>query len=303
MLDVSTAPPHKGTVLIFTIRATGAWWRHVGENLGFEKFYTVSDIRNDKYCDYNIVADFYRFYRKFYESSVDHAHLLTAEEVTEVRARCRVLRWLPQRKATAMALAMAASYDRVLEATQPNIVVSFPIDRYTSDVLERLAKKRGIPFFELTASAFDNMGMLLYRGQLIRRNASPDIEKVEQLRAGFTEANFTPSYVQKPTAYTRLKWLSVFGYFRLRGWVFKAISVWKRDTLNLHYLDSQSFLEHKPSLSDIGIIDIFDRNWRDMIDRFPKGRRIFIPLQLFPEASIDYWINELDLLFHEDLIF
>jgi hypothetical protein len=295
--------PHPGTTLIFAIRATSAWWRKVGENLGFDAFRIVTDIRDDRFADFNILDDFYAAYRPLYRTGATQSDLLTSAEVEDIIARCRVLRWLPKRRAAAMALAMAVAYDKVLTACNPSTLVAFPIDRYTSDVLARLAEKRGLPFFELTASAIENYGMLLFRGRLVRNGLAPDPAEVEKHRLYLSNPNFTPNYVRKSSVYTPSKWLKVFGYFRLRGWVFRAIAILHRDPLSLHYTDAQAFLGHKPSLSDVRITHMLDADWREKVEAHPKEKRFFLALQLFPEASIDYWIDDIDLIEHEDLLF
>ncbi|TWC68381.1 hypothetical protein FB597_103264 [Herbaspirillum sp. SJZ099] len=201
-----------------------------------------------------------------------------------------------------MICAMEHALNRVLEREQPAVVISFPIDRYVSDVLERLAKKRGIPYFEFTASLIGEMSMLLYRGQLVKVDDEPEKKTIDTVVATIATPTFTPSYVQTKTKYTMWRFLKVFSYFKVRGLAFKAISYLKNDPLNLHYLDSQSFLGHKPRFNDIRIHSLIDYNWKASIGRFPQSRRIFFGLQLFPEASIDYWIAPIDLIDYENIV-
>jgi len=292
-------PRHKGTALIFAIHNTEGWWRHIADNLGYERAALVSDLRGEG--DYNVVDDFYRAYGQR-TSGTGGAPLLSPGELEDVIARCRVLRWLPRQQAEAMALAMADAFEKVLEAAEPSTIVSFPIDRYGKDILARLAQRRNVPYFELMASPLPGMATLLYRGQLIERQAEPEPELVEAKRAEIADPLFTPSYVQRKATYSPLKFLKVFGYFRLRGWVFRAISLAKRDPLNLHYLDSQSFLGHKPHLSDRHVTRLVEPDWRAKVEAFPRDRRLFLALQLFPEASIDYWVDDLGIVRYEEML-
>lgn len=289
-----------GTALIYSIHRSWPWWSHVGKNLGYEKSFVVSDLRGEG--DYNVVDDFYSGYQRHYAVRAESSALLTVEQIEDVIARCRVLRWLPRRKAAAMALAMADAFETVLDATNPTLVVSWPMDRYVSDVLDRLARARGIPYFEMTISALPDRIMLMYRGKLLTAPVEIDPTQVKADIAAFTDKSFTPSYVANQKPYTAGKFLKVFGYFQLRGWVFRAMSLMKRDLLNLHYLDSQGFLGHKPHIGDIGMLRLMDHDWAEKIARFDRSRRLFLPLQLFPEASIDYWINDVELIHHEDLL-
>lgn len=289
-----------GTVLIYSIHRTEAWWRYVGENMGFDKSFVVSDLRNEG--DYCVTDDFYHHQKKFYKQGATSSRLLSAENVTEIIARCRLLRFMPTRRAGAMALGMAEAFDHVLNETQPTVIVSFPIDRYVSDVLEYLAKARGIPFFELTVSAFAGMSMLMKKGVLCKHNEGPDEKLVKAKVDEMVTPLFTPTYVQGKTQFNAARFLKVFTYFRARAIAFKLISWWKRDRLSLHYLDAQSFLGHKPHLSDIRALSMTDPDWRSRLKGFDKEKRIFFGLQLFPEASIDYWIEDLELIEHEDLM-
>ena len=289
------------TVLIYSLHRTDDWWRHVGQNMGFSKSVVVSDLRGDG--DICIVDDFYEHQKVFYKNQSDQSSLLTKENVNEIIARCRLLRFMPSRRAKAMTLGMAAAFNIVLKKVNPAVIVSWPIDRYVSDVLEYIARAKGIPYFEITASALPEMSMLLQKGVLCKRDAIPNPKTILHNINELTAPLFTPTYVQGKSNFTLLRFLRIFLYFRMRAIAFRLISWWKRDPLNLHYLDAQSFLGHKPKLSDHKTLQLVDKNWRDKLANFSKEKRIFFGLQLFPEASIDYWIHDLELIKYENLIF
>lgn len=295
-----TSAKYPGTVLAYTIHNGEPWWRHVGNALGFADFKIVSCIRGDG--DFPIIDTFYPAYRRLLRERATESAMLDAVQLDEVIARCRVLRWLPRAKAAAMALAMAEVMDAVLETVQPVSVVSWPIDRYVSDVLARRALARGIPYFEITESPLLGRTMMIYRGQSVEQAAEFDANAIETARVELTSPLFTPPIIRQRRKYTAARFWKMFGYFRLRGVAFKAISFAKRDPLNLHYLDAQPFLGHKPRLGDYRVLARPDADWKTIYESVPRERRLFIPLQVFPEASIDYWIDDLDLVQHEDLL-
>jgi hypothetical protein len=201
-----------------------------------------------------------------------------------------------------MIVAMEISVARVLDEFSPDIVLSFPIDRYVSDILQRLSHKRGIPYVELTASLISGMCMLMRRGELLQFADKTDQRLLDQYVELIAKPSFTPSYVQSAANYNYIRWLKIYLYFQIRGWGFKLISWLKRDPLSLHYLDAQSFLGHKPKIRDIQILKLVDFNWRHKLENFPKSHRVFFGLQLFPEASIDYWVSNLNLIDYENLM-
>jgi len=294
---MTSSGTHQGTVLIFSIHRTEPWWRAVGNSLGYDRAVIVSDLRGDG--DYCVADDFNAALRRWYKAGDPESALLSRAQLDDIIPRCRALRSLPRRRAVAMALAMADVFDALFDEIQPVAILCFPIDRYISDVFERLAKARGIRLFELTPGVIPGTSMLMYRGKLIKRLARPDADEVEAAMKIVANTNYVPSYVPSKVKYSAWRFLKIFSYFRLRGWAFKILAYWHRDPWNLHFLDAQSYLIHKPKLSDVRIISMVDRDWRVALERFPKQKRLFIALPLFPEASIDYWIEPLELVDYE----
>ena len=299
-LSASAPDPTNKRVLIYPVHRTVEWWRYVGKNLGWGETVVVSDLRGEG--DISVVDNFYREVRHLRAMPEPTSLLLDAFEVADVIARCRVLRWLDSRLAKSMVHAMAIVMDRALEQVDPRVVLSFPIDRYVSDVLERRARARGVRYLEVTANVVPRMSMLMYRGALVQTREIPTPELTRRTVDEIANPSFTPSYVQTKTKYTRGKFVRTLGYFRIRAAAFKLISWAKRDPLNLHYLDAQPFLGHKCRWKDMRVVDLWDTQWRDKLYRFPKDKRLMIGLQLFPEASLDYWLRNLELIDNYDLI-
>lgn len=288
------------TALIYAIHRTQDWWAHVGANLGFDRVVVLTDRRGQG--DASITDAYYAAYRNRHAARDLSSRLLNEAEVVDVIARCRVLRWLSIRKATAMALAMADAMDAQLEAARPDYVISFPIDNYNQDILARLARKRGLPYFEVTASALPGMCMLMHRGKLITAQAEADPAQVEARIHEIADPLFTPAYVQGQAAYTPIRFLKTLAYFRVRAAFFQLYAWARRDGLNTHYLDAQPVLGHKARWRDVRVTGMVEADWEARVEAFPMERRVLYGLQLFPEAAIDYWIEDLDLVRHEDML-
>ena len=72
--------------------------------------------------------------------------------------------------------------------------------------------------------------------------------------------------------FTPARWLKTFGYFRLRGWVFKAISWAKRDPRSLQYLDNEAIIAALVPTRGIG-------RWTvEMMLMFRLGRPDVLPV-------------------------
>lgn len=288
------------SVLIYAIHRTHDWWTHVGANMGFDTATVLTDRRGEG--DRWTTDDYYRAFKARYAAGDLASNLLSAAEVDDVIARCRVLRWQTKRRAAAMALAMADAMEAALDAIRPDLVVSFPIDNYNQDVLARLARVRGLPYFEVTTSALPDMCMLMHRGRLITAEEEADPEIVEARIREIADPLFTPTYVQGQTAFTPLRFLKTLGYFRIRAAYFKLYSWLRNDPLNIHYLDAQPGLGHKARFKDVRVTDMVEADWQEKLAGFPKERRVFMGLQVFPEAAIDYWLEDLDFIRQEDFL-
>lgn len=288
-------------VLIYAIRATDKWWNSVGENMEPYKTFVVSDIKGKG--DFNVVDDFYRELAEYKDSTKEKSLLLSSDSVEEIIARCRVLRNLEADLAENMVNAMAYSLNKVIDSVNPVAILAFPIDRYVSDVLEHLGRIKDIPFYELTVSPLPGMAMLTKKGILMSRNKKIATEEVDKQISKLTKPFFAPSYVKSASNFGFLKWIYTVSYFKLRGWVFKSISILFSDPLNLHYLDAQSFLNHKVSLKDWKVLSLIDFDWKKKVENFSSDKRVFFGLTVFPEASIDYWVSDIELIDYENIIF
>ena len=60
----------------------------------------------------------------------------------------------------------------------PDLVVTFTMDRYVMDVMERTANRRGIDFLEMTTSIIPKQVMLMRRGRPVRLR-EPSNEEVD----------------------------------------------------------------------------------------------------------------------------
>lgn len=289
-----------GTILIYAFHGVVDWWMHVAVNMGFERSVVVTDLRG--HGDRSVVDDFYAEYRRQMALAQPHTAAFTPPDLDDIVARCRVLRWLPRKQADAMICAMAWAFNRVLDETKPVAVVAFPIDNYVGDVLARLGTSRGIPYIELTASMVADQALVTYRGKLLTVPKTVTDEAISRIVHEVCDPLFVPSYARVKNKYTSARFYRTLGYFRLRAMAFKLVSIIKRDPLNCHYVDSLFFLGHKPRISDHKVIGLQDFTWRDKLAAFDKDKTIFFGLQLFPEASIDYWIANRNLIDYEDVV-
>jgi hypothetical protein len=169
------------------------------------------------------------------------------------------------------------------------------------DVMERTARRRGIDFLEMTTSIIPNQVMFMRRGRPVWLHEPPgeDIDAaVEQL----CRQDFAPAYVRDARRFSVLQFWRVFGYYALRGAFFNAWRFLRRDRYNCHYLDALKRLKHKVRLKDVAVLGLLEQAWKKKLHQLPRERRAFLGLQLFPEASMDYWLQSQAMLAHDEVV-
>jgi hypothetical protein len=285
-------------LVFFTIHSTTPWWKYLASRIDFADVTVLSDHRGDG--DYSLVDDFNRFMGKDDAAAVAVARF-GEDGCADIIRRCRVLRSLDRNLAMRMIGGMTQAIELAFDHLDPCLVLTFTIDRYVMDVMERIARRRGIDFLEMTMSILPGEVMLMRRGRPTRLREPTDAH-VDAAVAILCDGNFAPTYVRNAKKFSTLQFWRVFGYHALRGAFFNVWRYLKRDPYNCHYLDALKRLKHKVRFADVGALRRLDPGWQRRLREVPREKRVFLGLQLFPEASMDYWLASPDMLAHDDVI-
>lgn len=285
-------------VIFFSLHSTTRWWKYLASCLDFADGVVLSDLRGEG--DWVLVDDFYRFMRKGDAEAVAISYF-EEDGCAEIIRRCRSLRSLDKDDALRMIGGMTQAIERAFDSLDPDLIVTFTIDRYVTDVMERLARARNIDFLEMTTSIIPDEVIFMRRGQLVRLR-EPSDDYVDSAVKTLCQTDFAPTYVRNAQRFSKWKFWRVFGYFALRGAFFNLLRFVRRDPLNLHYVDSLKRLKHKVRSADAVVLEMVAPDWEIRLKAVTSDRRVFLGLQLFPEASMDYWLRSLDMLPHDDVI-
>lgn len=285
-------------IVFFTIHSTTAWWKYLASRMEFAEAIVLSDLRDDS--DYSLVDDFYRFFDRG-DAAAAALERFGPDGCADIILRCRVLRSIDRELALKMIGGMTQAIEQAFEKLCPSLVLTFTIDRYVMDVMERVARRRGIDFLEMTTSIIPDHVMLMRRGRPVwlREPSRDDIDAAVGL---LCKEDFAPAYVNDAKRFSKVKFWRVFGYYALRGAFFNVWRFIKRDRYNCHYLDALKRLKHKVRLRDMAVLSLLDHGWNKRLAEAPRERRVFLGLQLFPEASMDYWLKSQGMLAHDDVV-
>jgi hypothetical protein len=285
-------------IVFFTIHSTTAWWKFLASRIDFADVTVMSDLRGEG--DHSLVDDFYRFMRSGDPAGVALERFGEAG-CADIILRCRSLRSLRRDRALRMIGGMTQAIELAFDRLDPRLVLTFTMDRYVMDLMDRVARARGIDFLEMTASIIPDHIFFHRRGRIVPLK-EPSEEELNQAVEALCSGDFAPVYVKNARNFSKKRFWQVFGYFALRGAFFNTWRYLQRDPYNLHYIDALKSLKHKIRPGDVVVLDLLRKDWRERLEAVPKERRAFCGLQLFPEASLDYWLRSYDMLRHDDVI-
>jgi len=285
-------------IIFFTIHNTTPWWKYLGSQIDFADVTVLSDLRGEG--DWSLVDDFYRFMRSRDPAAFALGHFGEAG-CAEIILRCRSLRSLDRDLAMKMIGAMAQAIESAFDRFDPKLILTFSMDRYVIDVMERVARARGIDLLEMTASIIPDQVIFHRRGHLVPLR-DPSVEELNEAVDILCTESFAPVYVRNANKFSSRRFWQVFGYFVVRGAFFNVWRFLKRDPFNVHYIDALKRLKHKVRPGDVAVLGLLQKDWQARLDAIPKDRRVFCGLQLFPEASLDYWLRSHDMLAHDDVV-
>lgn len=132
-------------IVFFTIYNTTRWWKYLGSQIDFAEVTVLSDLRRDG--DWSLVDDFYRFMRTADAAAVALSRFGEAG-CAEIILRCRSLRSLDRDLAMRMIGGMTQAIESAFDRLDPRLIVTFTMDRYVMDVMERVARGGASTFWK-----------------------------------------------------------------------------------------------------------------------------------------------------------
>lgn len=230
---------------------------------------------------------------------------LSAEQVDDIVLRCRTLRGVGPERARPMLHAMYHALAAEIERLAPDCIASQMVDEYVSHLVALIAKQRGIGYFGFCAGYFPGTSLLLADayGRPLRWRSVPREEAAAALESVLPR-NFRQDYNLK-SEYSLVRHVKAVARYKAKALIHSVAKHVRRDPLNLHYLQTP-FIAERRNLRDYPGASLFSGDWQTELDtlrsRFPRRPIVYMPLSYFPEATIDYWVEDTRAISYEDLI-
>jgi len=212
--------------------------------------------------------------------------------------RCRLLRHMKRNDALLHLFSMKSAVSNALDLETPTIVISEVVDQYIIDLLRFECQQRGVLFFGLVTSFVNGYFRITSRGEPWQSRDVGDVEverQIQEIKKINYTPNFTPQNNGKVVTCIAIFKKVVLNWARIPYFFLKRF-VYPGQRYNYHYYASY--------ISALNNFQIFprcwlgDRSWREKSR--DKGKLvIFHPLQMYPEATIEYWCTSLTSIEYE----
>jgi hypothetical protein len=215
----------------------------------------------------------------------------------EVILRCRLLRVLPDKLAKVHVSAMRRAIFEMLNRETPNVFICESVDQYMHDLLFQEAERLGIPSYGFVRTFVNGYIRFSTRGemQIIRE---PDVVEVNNILSKLIDANYIPHNLLAIKKNQSLTYLRIYISNHARILYFSVLRWLAAEPYNYHYWSSitttKNYYRHI-----IPRISFGDSHWKQKLSR-SKRPVIFIPLQHVPEATVDYWAEDIEMVEYQD---
>lgn len=217
--------------------------------------------------------------------------LATAED-EDIIVRCRLLRNIGRDESLLHLNSMRDAIRIVFDRHKPDIVLSETIDSYIMDLMYFESLKRDIPFIGLVTVFVNGYFRVSARGEH-NRLRTPEAQEVSEVLQVLENKSYLPDFVKKDKKNPK--------FSILRKWVRNIIKIpyffLKRhvsgDFYNYHYW--QSVIVSKQWFHFRPRFEIGDDKWLASLSAMNKPI-IYVPLQMIPEATVDYWCATTDVI-------
>lgn len=223
---------------------------------------------------------------------------LTFDEKQDIYLRCRFLRGMGIERAFALIDNQYQCMIELFDKHDFKFFIGAIIDNYTLDIIDRICKRRSIPFISVVSHFINGYSRFSVRGELNLVNRVVEDEEVENVLDKILNPNYKPNF-DLNNEKTIFECTKYFYREKIKSIAFFIKRHLQNDVNNYHY-NTLGFkgLKRKQLISK-NIESYFSK-----INEVEYNKNsIYIPLHYTPEITVDYWCdNAKDALFENSIV-
>ncbi|WP_417592037.1 hypothetical protein [Parasphingorhabdus sp.] len=239
------------------------------------------------------------FYAAYKHISEDLQPLCLAEDqIADILLRCRLLRSIPLRRARRLLLAAEQAIEEVLDHHKPRAMLSITVDSYILQIFYLACQRRNIPFYGLVPSFINGYFRLTAMGERVVARDVPQ-QEIDAVTEQLLSTSYKPDFLPKSSHALRTKARKLWRRNLVKPAYFEARRRLSGDPLNYHYWSTSITARRYWSLRIQDYDGCIPRNRTDLPTISLEKPLIFLPLQMSPEATIDYWSTDTSWIDYE----
>lgn len=242
------------------------------------------------HSDQNHLADVWSG-KYIYSERYDFNTPAFEEEEPDILPRCRILRKMERNLAHTLAQRYWNGMEELFSENRFDYLIASPVDCYSLDILCRVAEKHDTKIISINGAPFTGYAKLTIRGEYNKvRDFVPEDETRRLLEQMIQTTYLTPS----ETHNVRRNYASIYLYHLRRLLIEnvynRMLKIWNHDPWNSRY--------NTYEVKGVPLRAKFDRNFEkrfvhtDELRIDPKTT-VYYPMHLVPEATVDYWCQDL----------
>jgi hypothetical protein len=253
------------------------------ESLTSKYFVSESDLNIKNYKKIN------------YSDSINKLNYnLSYLNIDEIILRDRMLRGIDKQIAKNIVINVSNSIFNIFEELKPNIIFGQLVDYYIYDIAFKIAKELDVKVVSFLDGFIDNTCALSTYGEL---------ELKGNLNIDFFEYFGNKNQPNEVTKLDKSNSLKLFINGIRSDAKRKIIKIKNYKSYHAYKHDIRTVVDgYQPQLNKWSAFSFFYFEELNSLDFIDKKKSVYVPMHFYPEAVIDYWIKNLDLISYELLL-
>ena len=239
---------------------------------------------------------FYAAYKHISENS--QPLCLVEDQIADIILRCRLLRSIPLHQARRLLLAAEQAIEEVLDHHKPRAMLSITVDSYILHIFYLACQRRNITFYGLVPSFINGYFRITAMGErVVARDVPP--QEIDAVTEQLLSTGYKPDFLPKSPRALRTKARKLWRRNLVKPAYFEARRRLSGDPLNYHYWGAAVVSRQHWSLHMQDYPGTSLESRTDLPSHLAARPLIFLPLQMSPEATIDYWSTDIRWIDYE----